>query len=499
VRKAIFDRMSLIWVYYHGEVSIAYWEYALGFVYLVLMYVLFARQKKKLIKESPEYRHFIWGLFAKLFGGVGFGLIYFYYYAGGDTIMYFYSAVSLSKMAAMDPGMYLDVVTGPNSWENLSKFNDAIGYPFAYVYFDHRSYFLIRLISPLVYLTFNSYLITTLVLSSIAYIGVWRCYRTFVSYYPSLMNKFAIAFLYMPSVVFWGSGIMKDTMTFSAICWWIHSLDEVFFKRRRFVIGSLGLVVSAMIMVMMKPYIFMAVLPVSILWLLYARVARIRSMIIRFVLLPIVVVAMFGVSVYVLTKLGDNLDKFSLDTAIKTVQTTQGDMIRVEQYGNNFFDIGTVDGTWTGLLSKFPIATNAALFRPYLWEARSVVVALSALENFWLLGFTLLLLWRTRVRFFLRCFIGNPLVLVCFVFALLFGFTIGVSTPNFGALVRFKIPLIPFFVSGLYIIDLLHKERVATILRGKRFDLSLFRAGEPGRALAPLRVGARKGSRTARK
>lgn len=471
--------MSLIWVFYHGEVDIAYWEYVLGFVYLLIIFIYFAREKNIKLKGAPEYRHFIWGLFAKLFGGVAFSLIYFYYYAGGDTIMYFYSAVSLSKMAAVDPGMYLDVVTGPNSMENLSKFNDTIGYPFAYVYFDPRTYFLIRVISPLVYITFNSYLLTTLILASISYIGIWRCYRTFVSYFPSLMNKFAVAFLYMPSVVFWGSGIMKDTLTFSATCWYIHSLDEVFFKRRNFVMGMAGLVVSSAIMIIMKPYIFMAVFPVSVLWLLYSRVAAIRSSLIRFVLLPTAVVAMFGMSMYVLTTLGDRLDKFSLQSALTTIQTTQADMIRAEQYGNNFFDIGTIDGTWTGLISKFPIATNAALFRPYIWEARSVVVLLSALENSWLMGFILLLLWRTRVRFFFRCLMGNPLVLVCFIFAVLFGFTIGVSTPNFGALVRFKIPLVPFFVAGLYIISFLNELRRRTEHAGYRFDLREYRSGEP--------------------
>lgn len=491
--KAIFGRMSLIWVYYQGNVDIAYWEYAVGFVYLIIMYVYFARQKNMRIKESPEYRHFIWGLFAKVFGGVAFSMIYFYYYAGGDTIMYFYSAVSLSKMAATDPMTYLEVVTGPNSMENLSKFNDTIGYPFGYVYFDPRSYFLIRIISPIVYLTFNSYLITTLVLASISYVGVWRCFRTFISYYPTLTNKFAIAFLYMPSVVFWGSAIMKDTMTFSATCWWMHCVDEVFFKRRRVVFNVLCLAVSATIMLGMKPYIFMAVFPVSIVWLLYSRVARIRSALVRFVLVPFAGVAMFGLSIYVLTALGDKLDKFSLDIALTTIQTTQTDMIRVEQYGNNFFDVGPMDGTWTGLLAKFPVATNAALFRPYLWEARNVVVALSALENAWLLGFTVLLLWRTRVRFFLRCLLGNPMVLVCMLFALLFGFTIGISTPNFGALVRFKIPLVPFYVVGLYVVDLLNRQRLGYLQHGLRFDLTSFQRGDP-RPLARPVVAQRKTS-----
>ena len=178
--------------------------------------------------------------------------------------------------------------------------------------------------------------------------------------------------------------------------------------------------------------------------------------------------------------MGDNLDKFSLDKVVDTVMVLQEDMSRAEQYGSNYFDVGPMDGTLGSLLSKFPVATNAALFRPYLWEARSVVVALSALENLWLLGLTLLMLWRTRVLFFLRCIGGNPVVLMCFVFTLLFGFAIGISTPNFGALVRFKIPLIPLMVSALYIIGYLNRERIWAKVRNRVFDLKKYRTGEMG-------------------
>lgn len=470
--------MSLLWVYYHGYVDIAYWEWALGTVYLVVLYTFFARQKNVNIKKHPEYKHLLWGLIAKVVGGVAFSLIYFYYYAGGDTIAFFYSAVSMSRLAALDPGAYFSVLFGPNDWEHLSMFNETIGYPYSYVYFDTRSFFLIRIISPLVMLTFHSYLITTLVLASISYIGVWRCFRTFVSYFPSLTDRLAVAFLYMPSVVFWGSAIMKDTMTLSAACWWLHCVDEVFFKRRNVPFNTLGLAFSAFLMIMMKPYIFMALFPVSVAWLLYFQVSSIRSVLVKFVFIPIMVVAIFGSSLYVLSRLGDKLDKFSLDKVITTIQITQSDMVRVDQYGSNRFDVGPIDGTVTGLLSKFPIATNAALFRPYLWECRSVVMVLSALENLWLLGFALLVLFRTRVRFFLRALVGNPIVLMCFSFVILFGFFIGISTPNFGALVRFKIPLVPLMVAGLFIVDHLNKRRIFLVNRGHRFDLMDYRKGE---------------------
>ncbi|HQV39113.1 MAG: hypothetical protein IPO60_13190 [Flavobacteriales bacterium] len=470
--------MPLFWILYYGDVDIATWEWPVSILYILLLYTYFARMKNVAIKKDPEYKHLLWGLFAKLFGGIAFSLIYFYYYKGGDTISYFYSAIPLSRMARVDFTTFLSLLFGPNDLEHLQMFYKVGVIPYTYVYFDSRTFLVIRLITPLVIITFNSFLITTLMLSSICYIGIWRCYRTFVSYYPSLMNKLAIAFLYMPSVVFWGSGILKDTITLSATCWWIHCLDEVFFKRRRFFFNILGLVVSTTLLIMIKAYIFMALFPVSLLWLFFYRVSRMKNALLRYGTLPLAMIMILTMSLFVLTYFQDSLGKFALDKAAETVMVSQADLKRTEQYGDNFFDLGPMDGTFTGMLKKFPKAVNAALFRPYIWESSSVVVALSALENFWLFGFLLYILWRTRVWYLLRIITGNPLVLMCILFSVIFGFIIGISTPNFGALVRFKIPLVPFFVAAMFICKLILDRRREKMRKGERFRLRDYMAGE---------------------
>ena len=40
-------------------------------------------------------------------------------------------------------------------------------------------------------------------------------------------------------------------------------------------------------------------------------------------------------------------------------------------------------------------------------------------------------------------------------FSLFFAFSVGLSTSNFGSLVRYKIPSIPYFVASMYIIQYL--------------------------------------------
>jgi hypothetical protein len=467
----------LVHIYYHGEVTIAPWEWTLSVLYVVMLYIMFARTKNLMLARAPEYRYYLWGLMAKLFGGVVFSLIYFYYYQGGDTTAYFYSAVAMRNMAFEDPVEYLRQLFGDNSLRAWSAYTGDTAKPYQYVFFDNRTFAVLQFTSLLAILTFKSYLITTLLIASFSFYGVWACFRTFVSYYPQLMDKLAIGFLFMPSTVFWGSAILKDTFSFSAVCFWVHAVDEVFYKRRDVVKNSIIMVLSGMVMIVVKPYIFMVLLPATIMWLFYFRVVRLRSTLVKFVLIPMAAASMLGLSLLILTRLGDQLDKFALDGALQTIQVTQQDLVNEQAYGANRFDVGQIDGTWSSVLSKFPVATNAALFRPYIWESKNAVMMLSGLENLWVLMIAILAVVRAGPFFAVRTMVGIPILLMSMTFALLFSFIVGVTTPNFGALVRFKIPMVPFFISSLYIIVYMARLKRIVESKGLKFHLEGLRMG----------------------
>lgn len=468
----------LIYIHYYGEQRIEYWEFMLGFMYVLAILVYFGRKKRLMQgKGNPEYRFFLTGLGVKLFAVVVFSLLYFYYYSGGDSTSYFYAARSMRNMLLHDPVEYLVQMLGDNSPRAWHAYTPETKWPYQFMFYDPRVFAVIRITSLLTLFTLNSYLITNLLLASLSYFGVWACYRTFVSYFPGADRKLAIAFLFMPSVVFWGSPILKDTFTFAAACWWVHAVDEVFFRRRHIVSKVMVMCASAMVIILIKPYIFMVLMPATVAWVGYSRVARLRNMMVKFVLVPIFLMASVALSMTVLQAMGGSFDKFALDKALTTIEITQSDLSNESAYGSNSFDLGSFDGTWGGVVSKFPIAVNATLFRPYLWESNNVVMMLSGLENLWVLGFTLWVIFRAGPRFLLRSIGGVPLLLMCMVFALLFSFAIGVTTPNFGALVRFKIPMMPFYIACLYLVLYLSELSKQHRKHGKPFNLRDYRLG----------------------
>lgn len=467
----------LLKVFYHGEQTIDYWEYLMALVFVAVMYVYFARRKSLIKDPGPEYRFYMPALLAKLVSSFIFTLFYFYYYEGGDSPAYFYSGLAMRNLALENPMEYLRQLFGDNSLQAWNSYNLTTAKPFLFMFADDRTFAVIRFVSVVAFFTFRSYLLTNLCFAAASFFAVWACYRTFVSYFPQLSGKLAIGFLFMPSSVFWGSPILKDTISFSAVCWWVHAVDELFFKKRNTASSIIGIICSATLMIMVKPYIFMVLLAATLLWLFYFRLVGIRNLLIRFVLLPIIVAVFVGSTLFILTRLGGSFDKFALDGALQSIEVTQKDLIRSEAYGSKSFDVGDFDGTWLGLFSKLPVAVNAAFFRPYLWECSGFAMYLSGLENAWVLAMAVLALVRAGPKFFIRCMAGIPLMAMSMVFAVLFAFVVGVSTPNFGALVRFKIPMVPFFISSMYIIVYLARIKWALEQRKLKFDLREFRLG----------------------
>lgn len=274
-----------------------------------------------------------------------------------------------------------------------------------------------------------------------------------------MSKQFAIAILFIPSVVFWGSGILKDTITFSAACWFTYSFYKLFAKRERMFFNTLYLIISSYLLVEIKPYILFALLPGTLIWLLYDKIVKIKSFFVKVIIAPVLIVVFVGVGYFIFNSMGSLLGDYSPEKVLETAVITQEDLTRSYQYGQNYYDIGKFDASVSGIISKVPVAITAALFRPFLWEARNPVMLLSAIENTLILGLTIWLLLKLRIIGIFRLIGRHPLIIFALSFSLFFAFGVGLSTANFGALVRYKIPAIPFFVSALFILKYFHDQR----------------------------------------
>ena len=99
-----------------------------------------------------------------------------------------------------------------------------------------------------------------------------------------------------------------------------------------------------------------------------------------------------------------------------------------------------------------PAAINVTLFRPYLWESGKIIIFFSALESGFLLLFTIFTIFKVGPFKFVYYIFKDPLLLAFFLFTIIFAIFVGLSSFNFGSLVRYKIPCIPLYLIVLAVI-----------------------------------------------
>lgn len=419
----------------------------LYFLVLIIGAVKFSSKRKK---KDKVYEYFIPGLLLKMFGGIALGLTYYFYYKGGDTINYYSTACSLVDLSLENFDDFLYIYFGSPKISEYTILNSR--YEFTYWVNDEYAFFVCKCLFPIVLVCFKSYFASAITVATICYLGVWRLFLVFISEFPHLKKLFSWSILYVPSVVFWGSGLMKDSITLSSACLYVHGFYWFFTQKRYRLSYLFALLIATYLLLSIKPYILFALLPGSILWFFTLRVAKVKSAIIKVIFAPALISVGMVVGLYSLQQLGDSLGKYSMDKVIKTASGAQQDL-KQSYYGGNSFDIGDYEPTPAGMLSVAHKAIFAALFRPTLIDVRNVVMFLCAIENTFILGFCIYLLFKLKIFKFFGLITDSPLLMFSFVFSVFFAFSVGVSISNYGALVRLKIPCIPFFLSSLVILN----------------------------------------------
>ena len=222
-----------------------------------------------------------------------------------------------------------------------------------------------------------------------------------------------------------------------------------------FLVMNMGLIIS------LKPYVFLCLLPGMLFWLYSAYMHKIPNPLLKTLALPFLVAIIGVIGYFTFSSVSSSMGVYGeVDTAIQRAQIIQQDLLRAEQYGGNNYYIGEIDGSIGNMLALAPAAVLTALYRPMFWEIGSPTMVISVIENSILVLFTLFLLVRVNPIKYVWIIISEPILLYALVFSLVFAFGVGVAGTNFGALVRYKIPLIPFFYSAMYIVyDLSKREQ----------------------------------------
>ena len=393
-------------------------------------------------------------LLFKIIGVVSFISIYLFYYDGGDTVNYFLGAKSLGNLLLHNYEKSFHILFNTNSHLNsYASFNPSTTYPPAYMWKDQNTFSVCRFTAPLYLISSKSFIITSFLTACFSYVGIWKLYRLFNILYPRNSKVFAYLILFLPTLIFWGGGIMKDSYVLGATCWITYNFFKIFILRKQLFVNSIFLVINLFMIINIKSYVIISLIPGMLLWLNSAYLKNISSSLAKFFLFPVVLLAVVFAGIFLFNNLSSMMGVYgNVDSAIQQAQVIQQDLLREEQYGGNNYKLGEIDGSVIGLITVAPVAIFTALFRPLFWEIGSPTMVLSVIENTFLIIFQVIILSRISPLKIIKIFWTEPFLLYCFIFSVFFAFGVGIAGTNFGALVRYKTPLVPFFFCMMYVL-----------------------------------------------
>lgn len=417
-------------------------------IYLLVFY-LFAFLIKPHVTDRNTAKYFIPGYTVKIIGAIAVGLIYQFYYGGGDTFVFYEDSTFIYNLLLKDPSMGIKLLFSSSSQDpNLHLLVSRMHH-----YGDTSSFFVIKLAAILSLISFNNYTVIACMFATISYSGLWSLYRAFYYLYPHVYKLLAYSVLFIPSVFFWGSGYLKDTITLGAVGWAFYCLIEIFIRKRSIPFNIIIFLIASYVLYKVKIYILLCMLPGIIFWIVSRSTATIKSNLVRYGLAPFVIIISGVLGFYAVQKVGESDSRYSLEAVAVTAEETARWLSYLSEIqGGSIYTLGDFDYSTAGMIRKALPAVNVTLFRPYVWEAHNVVMLLSALESLLLLLFTLYVIYKKGLMGFFKAIKNDPTIAFCLIFAISFSFAIGISTYNFGSLVRYKIPMLPFYLVAMIVI-----------------------------------------------
>jgi len=381
---------------------------------------------------------------SKVLAGLLLVLLYTFYYTNrqtADVYNYFDDGNVLYSALFNNPVDYLRMLTGIGSdSEHLMKYYNEMGFwikNFDYNLFnDNRT--MIRLNAFIRIFSFGSIYVHSVFFAFFSFVGLTAIYRVFTTIFNNAKYLLIVAVYFIPSVILWTSGPLKESVLIMGFGSLIYSFYEIVYRRisLKYV---LILILSSFILFFTKFYILISVLP-GLITLLLFKITKHKYQSLKFIVIHAILFVILFNSHHILPRY-----HFAEIMANK-----QKDFIA---YVDSLPDVGSkikisrLEPTMKSILLNAPKAFLNSFLRPFLWEANSITSLFSAFEN--TLLFILLIV---SLIFRKKHFKPDDLHYLCLSFVLILFILTGLTTPVLGALVRYKTPALPLLVILLFCI-----------------------------------------------
>ncbi len=405
-------------------------------IIFILIIIYFQFFKVDGIKTS-----IIAGIFIlKLLAGIGVYGLYTYYYDSetADIYKYYNSGVQIYNSTENNFDDYLRIVTGIQiDMPHIKDRYFPVGYwsrEYDYgLFVDNKT--MIRFHALLCLISQGNIYLHIVIMAFLSFLGAFALFKALITINDANRYLLLFAATLIPSALFWTSGMLKEGLVMFSMGLMFYYFVKLMNKINFF--DLLLFVLFAALLFISKIYILPALVP-ALVFLFITKKMRKRHQIIAF----------FSVLIFysVFVLFSSNIIGYDI---IRTVAGKQNDFINhanlIEENGSTIV-LERLKPTAVSIIKNTPTAILNSFLRPYPTEINSVLMFLAFIENLFVLCLIVIMIFyfkkfnTQRFRFVLFS------VLIIIVFYTL----VGLSTPNIGAIVRYKVPVLPFLLASIF-------------------------------------------------
>ena len=387
------------------------------------------------IKKSPIQSFYFSALFLKITCGISLGLLYFFYYKNGDTLYYFQRSSDLLTLPFVEYLKEVFLTRTP---------------------YDQRSTLpMVKITSLVLWITGSNYWLATIYFSLFSFFGSFYFVHQLTKKYPDFKMAAVISFCFYPSIVFWSSGVLKESVVFGIIMFLSGIFLRYHFYRKVEIWHMLIAGIGAWLMIVLKYYIAAVFIPTIAVLLLVSLAQNNKA----FKNMPLLykylaVTLLIGAAIVLASTLQYNLN---LTRVLAVIKDNQVQMLKIGNPDNliRFFDESK---SVFLVLPNLIIALLSGLFGPIFPQTKSFLQVMLCIENL-----TVLALFFTSLKH--KIVVGNynkVLIYGVVAYMLILATLLSYSTPDFGTLTRYKVYFTPFFLMFvLYQNPLIIKRKIA--------------------------------------
>lgn len=383
----------------------------------------------------------------KILAGIAMWGVYSYYYTDrneADIFKYFDDSKVMYDALENNPDDYFSMLFGIN---NDNSYYDSVYYSKMNHWYRtyetvtyNDSHTIIRVNAFFRIFSFGYYQVHSILMAFLSFIGLIAIFKVFESYMKnSRKYLFAILFL-LPSVVFWGSGAVKEGLLLFAMGIFLFSIHKLTF----FAISAqfiIILVLSVFLLFYIKFYVLASFIPL-IMAKLWSTLSNYKAIFFKYAIMVLLFINFLVFIPYI----SPNWNIFEI------LAQKQRDFIGLatSEHSGSFIHPIAFDANFLSVLVHSPQAFLNVAFRPLITDLSSVLMLPSLGENIAIVVLIILAFVFPRKK----DFIAFNMIWFCAFFVIFQFVLIGLTTPVIGAMVRYRLPgLIFLFILFGLIID----------------------------------------------